>query len=1389
MHKILQSYLRRLTNLSHHNRSLYLPRLTASQFIDVHDFNLLNNFSSFKIIEWLISGGKLPLESAPGGSGMLPDGVPLCAMVDSRDEQSNQMSEQVKKLARTDQFILDEQGSRDLYIGWPFVRGKFKDGTLVRCPLMFFPVNLEVQPTQEYGQQWVLKLRPEVAVSLNKSFLLAYAHYNELPFDEALSEKSFDEFDTDSRIFRTALYQLFKESAINLHFNQELFVDQLQPFTQYTKATLQEQEQDGLLKLYPEAVLGIFPQAGSYLVPDYLRLMENKHLPDLEAFFEKKASSERDLMASLTSLDQSLADNHEIQKLQHASRVREEQMFTPYRMDSHQEKAIRMVKRGNSIVVQGPPGTGKSQLITNLVADCIAHGRRVLVVSQKKAALDVVYNRLKDKELSPFVALVHDFKNDRKAVFQQLAAQVDALYEYQVMNNSLDSIYLERNFLKSSRRIEQVCEELDEFKFALFDENDAGISVKELYLTSDLNEPYISINHEYRLFKIPDMQPFMDKLRKFTFYALQYDKEFYTWYNRKPFVGYAVQDLKEMKRMLREIPGFKQQVCRQVSEVLHDDTDYASCEYLQGYTGDILKMLPPLEDEGVYPFFQHMVGMLDKDTDPLWLSNIERIIVDCFQEEGPEMSLPFSELDKFQSVLQQAEESSTGLVKWMNWKLFSKDKDYLTGVFEANGQPLDKKGFEMISKKMDNRLNLEHNLTKLREKEWLKDVPAKEETQSYNKAQLQNWFYQQKQALGAAIIFRNFRNFNEYFNIRKISFSELKERSEALVKILDTIPAKHKEWTSYLVPSQINIIQTEEQQQRYISTLEGDFEALCDYDTLKANLETHEKDVIYRLLEHDEDMTEERIAQLFQNSVRLAWIDHIELKYPVLRIVSSHKIRELEEELQQNIEEKLAISEQILLMKAREKTYYDVEYNRLNNMVTYRDLYHQVTKKRKVWPLRKLLVAFKQEVFSLVPCWMASPESVSAIFPMEDTPIFDLVIFDEASQCFAEKGIPAMYRARQVVVAGDSKQLSPNDIYQTRWTQEEESEDVADAVALESDSLLDLSSAYLTTVQLKGHYRSKTLDLVDFSNRHFYNQQLRMLPDYLDVVRNEPAISYIKVDGLWKDHTNDAESKEIVQLVFGLLKHEMQKSIGIITFNARQQEKILNDLEKAATEAAISLPASLFVKNIENVQGDEREIIIFSTGYAPNEQGKMIMQFGSLNAEKGENRLNVAVTRAKEKIYLVSSIYPSQLEVASAKNEGPKMLKAYLEYALQVSQKEYKPQPAMLPPHRTEWFLQNKLQHWLGEQTAGYVTNRDLPFADLSVKAEDDPAAYVGLINTDDDLFYQSESAKDIHAYRQFAFRKKNWRYTTIYSRQFWQNTEQTKKELIRFLNAKEESM
>ena len=155
-----------------------------------------------------------------------------------------------------------------------------------------------------------------------------------------------------------------------------------------------------------------------------------------------------------------------------------------------------------------------------------------------------------------------------------------------------------------------------------------------------------------------------------------------------------------------------------------------------------------------------------------------------------------------------------------------------------------------------------------------------------------------------------------------------------------------------------------------------------------------------------------------------------------------------------------------------------------------------------------------------------------------------------------------------------------------------------------------------------------------------------MLPDFHLANKRQPGIEYIKLDGTWENNTNRVEAEKAVEMITNLSAASPEKSIGVVTFNARQQSLIMDLLDEFVIHEGREVPPSLFVKNIENVQGDERDIVIFSTAYAKDPKGNLVMQFGSLNMEGGENRLNVAVTRAREKIYIVTSIFPEQLKVA-----------------------------------------------------------------------------------------------------------------------------------------------
>ncbi|MEM9896993.1 MAG: AAA domain-containing protein, partial [Bacteroidota bacterium] len=967
MEKILKSYLRRLSNLSGNNRSILLLRLLKDQFIDLHDFDFEYGEKSFSIIEALLSGTA---------------SVDLCEEVDSHAGLSNEFSRRLRTIERRDRFLFEERGSKDLYVGWPFVRGKFVEGTPVRCPLLFLPVELEKK-----DQKWHLKRRPDVNLTFNKTFLLAYAFYNQTTLDEELIEAVLDD-SGDSIVFRTDLYNLLKNSGVQIDFNSENFADELKFFPQKSKSQLEQEEKNGVLRLQPQAVLGIFPQAGSYLVPDYMELLDRNSDENLEIFFEKKK------------------ENFSSEFLK--NRVEEEYTFTPLPMDAYQELALRKVKSGNSIVIQGPPGTGKSQLISNLICDFMARGKKVLVVCQKRAALDVVYERLRQKDLSDFVALVHDFKSDRKPIYKQVDNQIESLNVYEQKNNSLDAIHLERTFAQSSRRIDQILEELQEYREALFDESECGRSPKELYLTTDQTADHISMNLEYRSFHFEHL-PQVER-RFLSYYDLyeRFDKRTNFWNTGPSFADFTTGDFLTIKKIIAEVDGLEDSLKGTCNQLGLPSLDFDNVYFFSQKLPEILEIELGLKDPTVYKVFQQLHDETP-DESIGWLAQLERNIMTCFKSDGIEQSLKTEELGRFQEVLEAAITARKNPLKWIKWRLLSKNKTFLKRVLVANDLKRTKEAFEILVRRIDNRLNFEHVLSQIQSTVWLHNFPS-----GFRKIDIQDWFYLQKAGLNIYTVAQSVRSLRESINPLKFGHQNYLSAIKKLFKLCNDLVSQLVSWEKYIGLHQVRaIVLGKEKVKPLENTLKKDFDALCRYHQERRDLSSHERKVFDEIIE--QSSTSKRALNSLKNSIGLAWLEHLEVKFPNLRDVSSGKVEALAEELREEIRQKRKVSKDILLLKARENTYRNVEYNRLNNRVTYRELQHQVTKKRMVWPIRKVVSEFSEELLNLLPCWMSSPETVSAIFPLEA--VFDLVIFDEASQCFSERGIPAMYRGRQVVVA------------------------------------------------------------------------------------------------------------------------------------------------------------------------------------------------------------------------------------------------------------------------------------------------------------------------------------------------------------------------------------
>ena len=458
--------------------------------------------------------------------------------------------------------------------------------------------------------------------------------------------------------------------------------------------------------------------------------------------------------------------------------------------------------------------------------------------------------------------------------------------------------------------------------------------------------------------------------------------------------------------------------------------------------------------------------------------------------------------------------------------------------------------------------------------------------------------------------------------------------------------------------------------------------------------------------------------------------------------------------------------------------------------------------KRK-WSVNKFIKKFDFELFKSVKIWLLTPEVVSEIIPLQ-TGIFDLVVFDEASQMYVEKGVPSILRAKKVIIAGDHKQLRPSNLGAGRIEMDldEMPEDTEITAALEEESLLDLARFKYRDVLLNFHYRSKYEELIAFSNHAFYKGRLYVSPNAVPPVR--PPIEVHKMDNaIWANRSNIEEAKYIVNMLKKFFDERTEdETIGIITFNSSQRD-LIDDLidEECAINPhfAASIRTELnrkkngediglFVKNIESVQGDERDVIIFSIGYAKNENGRLIRNFGWLNQKGGENRLNVAISRAKKKVHIVTSFEPAELQVEDTKNDGPRILKKYLEYAFAVSAEDKDSAREILhsfgddnlPGQNVSFDSDFENQVYDALKDAGYTVDTQIGIGgyniDLAIKKN---GKYILGIECDGRLYHSSKSARERDYHRQKYLESRGWRIHRIWSTNWWKNPQKEIKKIM----------
>jgi hypothetical protein len=433
-------------------------------------------------------------------------------------------------------------------------------------------------------------------------------------------------------------------------------------------------------------------------------------------------------------------------------------------------------------------------------------------------------------------------------------------------------------------------------------------------------------------------------------------------------------------------------------------------------------------------------------------------------------------------------------------------------------------------------------------------------------------------------------------------------------------------------------------------------------------------------------------------------------------------------------------------------------------------LLKEAAKKRRLMPIRTLMQKIPNLLVKLKPCLLMSPISVSQFLPPDNK--FDIVLFDEASQLVPEDAIGAIYRGKTVVVAGDNKQLPPTSFFQKSLFDNVDWDELSDDDVEVFDSILDECLGIgLPVKTLRWHYRSKHEELIAFSNHRFYDDTMITFP----AAKNQTDSLGVKLvhvpDGIYDrggKRDNPKEAEKVANLVFEHFKNYPKKTLGVVTFSIAQMDAVEEAIENKLKEQPEfdsffkeDRLEGFFVKNLENVQGDERDVIFFSVGYGFDQQGQMAMNFGPLNKPGGERRLNVAVTRAREKVVLITSIKSSDID-KDAQALGVQTLRTYLDYA------EHGPETQSNKP------VGGAFDSAIDEDVAAEIKKLGYDIVpevgcsgyriDIGVVDPVNPGNFLLGVECDGTTYKSSSSARDRDRLREKVLRQLGWRIHRIWS-------------------------
>ncbi len=1032
--------------------------------------------------------------------------------------------------------------------------------------------------------------------------------------------------------------------------------------------------------------------------------------------------------------------------------IEEEEAYLPITADASQLQAIHMAANDISFVLHGPPGTGKSQTITAMIANALTRGKTVLFVAEKMAALEVVQKRLAGLGIADFCLQIHSNKAAKRNVLDQLkrcleiSAQENSFdYESKIedikkMRQDIDvyvkKLHEKRNFGKSLRELIDLYELIPEHDVELtFDEDyAASLTQGKLEHQKHLLERLLAAG---RAIGHPCDHPLAP------IHQIGYSQSLKMEYRNK-MTAYkdSLEKLKEAGLAFASFMGI-------IAPYDREDWDY-----IGQYASAVI------EGENIPAFLLKTESLEEEFKVPYaYLAKKER-----FDEKTAEFKSKWNEnflrmdMSGFQSRYTEA-----------NGKFFGKKRALKALTLELQAYAHFSVVTEQIPVLLTDITFYQKEAQEVKEaaaslpKEWgrlLEDYPNSSMLKAY-----------EEQVSGQIELVSGF--------IDKIE--EMKEDgrfTECLSKANNVNDCLAQMRGAENLANQLLQLSFVEKEENWIAGRINACEILLaheaelkDFIIFRQFEEECKKDGLGLVCEaYTDGVPHEQLIDVYLRSIYKAIVLSVIEQEPALNSFTGTgfneriiQFKKMDEEFMELTKEEMYYRLTNQLPKDNESIVFSRELNILRRAIS---------SNARGMSIRNLFDQIPHILPKLCPCMLMSPISV-AQYLSADNDLMDVVVFDEASQLPTCKAVGVLARGKNAVIVGDPNQMPPTSFF-AGSSVDEDNLDIEDL-----DSILDDCLALgMPGSHLKWHYRSRHESLIAFSNQEFYENSMQTFPSVND---RERRVKMVKVDGYFdrgKGRVNRAEAEAIVAEIKRRYEDNVLKnlSLGVVTFNISQQT-LIEDLllEEFRKDSGFDSWANtgeepLFVKNLENVQGDERDVILFSVAFGPDKEGRVSLNFGPINKDGGWKRLNVAVTRAKEEMVVFSALTGDMIDLKRTRSRGVEALKHFLEFAEKgCLQTSYDRQAAVKKQGIVEYICKKLAE-------AGYDCVKEVGHSrfkiDIAVIHPSKPEEYILGIMLDGDSYRQSVNTKDREVGQINVLKGLGWNLHRIWAMDWWDNRE-----------------